>query len=88
MSREPIDKARACNNSNACLYSRGEHQAARRHYEKALAILSKIFGREHPDTEQTLNNLGILLEEMVITLPPANAMKLHQRRNAPWLHPQ
>src|SRR5690606_13025540 len=33
-------------------------------YERALAIREKVLGPDHPDTAQSLNNLGLLLKTM------------------------
>src|SRR3712207_7795624 len=32
-------------------------------YERALAIREKVYGEEHPDTAQSLNNLAALLSD-------------------------
>ncbi len=38
-----------------------ELAAARPYYARALAVREKVLGPEHPDTAQSLNNLGTLL---------------------------
>lgn len=39
----------------------GDLAGARRYYEQALAIRERVLGTEHPDTAQSLNNLGAVL---------------------------
>ncbi|MBK7219476.1 MAG: tetratricopeptide repeat protein [Candidatus Promineofilum sp.] len=40
----------------------GDLAGARPAYERALAIVERILGPEHPDTAGSLNNLGYLLQ--------------------------
>jgi hypothetical protein len=35
-------------------------------YEESLRIRTKVFGDEHPDVAESLNNLAELLQEQVI----------------------
>jgi tetratricopeptide (TPR) repeat protein len=40
----------------------GDLQAARPYYDRALQIREAVLGPTHPDTAQSLNNLGMLLQ--------------------------
>jgi tetratricopeptide (TPR) repeat protein len=46
------------------LQFRGVYLSARPYYERALAIVEKALGPDHPDTARSLNNLGYLLQAM------------------------
>ncbi|WP_420629247.1 tetratricopeptide repeat protein [Candidatus Leptofilum sp.] len=43
---------------------RGSYAAAMRFYEQALAIRQQVLGDDHPDTAQSLNNMGLLLNDI------------------------
>ncbi|MCP4420068.1 MAG: tetratricopeptide repeat protein [Chloroflexi bacterium] len=43
---------------------RGSYAAAQPYYQRALNIREKILGSDHPDTAQSLNNMGLLLQAM------------------------
>jgi tetratricopeptide (TPR) repeat protein len=45
------------------LFGFASYAQARPCYERALAIYEKALGPDHPDTANSLNNLGLLLQE-------------------------
>jgi Tfp pilus assembly protein PilF len=51
------------NRAGSYSVGRAGYSAARQLHERALAIREKVLGPEHPDTAQSLNNLGVLLKE-------------------------
>ncbi|HEX6385575.1 MAG TPA: tetratricopeptide repeat protein [Anaerolineae bacterium] len=46
------------------LHYHGDLAGARPYYERDLVICEKALGPDHPDTAQSLNNLGALLDSM------------------------
>ena len=56
--------ARGLNNLAGVLQDLGELVQARSHYERALEIVSKRLGDEHPNTQIVRENLNRLLEAM------------------------
>ncbi len=59
-----VAEAFVLNNLASLHHSKGRLTDARRFYERALRILAKALGREHPDTARIQSNLGSLLDEM------------------------
>ena len=42
------------------LYERGEYDEALRHHQRALRIVERVLGEEHPETAMTLSNIGVV----------------------------
>jgi tetratricopeptide (TPR) repeat protein len=55
------ESAELLNKAGSYFHGRAAYAAARPLFERALAILEKVLGPEHPDLVQSLNNLGLLL---------------------------
>ncbi len=53
-----------CNALSYHLDMIGDYAGARPLYKRALAIRERALGPDHPDTAQSLNNLGMLLQAM------------------------
>jgi tetratricopeptide (TPR) repeat protein len=73
------DSAKAAttlNSLGAIAYNRGDHAAARRLWERPLAIREKALGTDHPQIAESLNNLAIT---HTWTNDPAVARPLLQR---------
>jgi tetratricopeptide (TPR) repeat protein len=64
-SREQKDEqtARIYNELGQHFWQIGDFKEAQPYYEKALAIRQTIFGEEHAETAESLNNLGALLRD-------------------------
>jgi tetratricopeptide (TPR) repeat protein len=61
MEREDWAAAALCDEFGSHLWQAGEYSRARPYLEKAVAGHVKVAGAEHPDTANSLNNLGRLL---------------------------
>ena len=48
----------------SCFYHLAEYGKAKIHYEEGLANRRETLGEDHPDTAGSLNNLGVLLQDM------------------------
>ena len=55
--------AELCTAAGRALQSAGDLGAARPWYERALDIQECVLGADHPDTAESLNNLGVLLHD-------------------------
>src|SRR5205085_1732282 len=53
-----------CNTLGYHLRMIGDYAAAKPYYERALAIREAVLGDQHPNTAQSYNNLGMLLQDM------------------------
>lgn len=101
MNPQQIEKVHAYIDKGMDLYNRGnyqlgevlrktgKHRKAAACHTKALSILKKIFGQDHPDIAQSLHNLG---KEHPKTRDYKRGrkeieQKLRQRRESPWLQP-
>jgi tetratricopeptide (TPR) repeat protein len=58
------EAGRLLNEAGLYLYEHGQYTATRPLYEQALTIRERVLGPEHPDTAQTLNNLGELARKL------------------------
>jgi tetratricopeptide (TPR) repeat protein len=59
--REDETAATLCNRLGYYLNMSGDLSGARPYFERALAVLERALGPEHPDTATSLNNMGYLL---------------------------
>jgi tetratricopeptide (TPR) repeat protein len=58
---EPL-AAKLCSATGHALQAVGDFRTARLWHERALAIRDRMLGPDHPDTAESLNNLGVLLQ--------------------------
>ncbi|MBW4651003.1 MAG: tetratricopeptide repeat protein [Kastovskya adunca ATA6-11-RM4] len=59
-----LEEAQRLNQQVFQLYNQGQYAAAIPLAERALAIMEKVLGQEHPDVATSLNNLANLYKEM------------------------
>ena len=59
-SGEPRQEARSLNNLGAVFRLQGDYDEARAHFERALGMLDKALGPDHPEVATSLSNLGIV----------------------------
>ena len=52
------------NEAGQALVSQGQYEAALEYHQRALTIMERIFGEDHPDTAMTLNALGQALSHL------------------------
>jgi len=64
MARTDERSARLCNESGYHLKLIGHYSGARLYVGRALAVREQVLGQQHPDTAQSLNNLGSLLIDL------------------------
>ncbi len=55
--------AQSLNNLAELYRAQGRYAEAEPHYQRALAILEKVLGPEHPDVATSLENYAALLRE-------------------------
>jgi tetratricopeptide (TPR) repeat protein/transcriptional regulator with XRE-family HTH domain len=73
---EPQAHSRVLTRIGAYLFARGEYRSARRLFERALAIRERALGGDHPDTAQSLDDVGMTL---YMLHEPAAARRLVER---------
>ncbi len=62
-AEDPVARAWLLNNLGTLYGERKEHDAAREHFEQALAVKQQVVGPEHLDTGTAWINLGLALKE-------------------------